>query len=180
MPKPRSSLSRRRVLATGSAVTLLPLAPLLELAGAPPRADASESPMLRVLDPREAAMLLCVSRTLFPHDFLDDRQYLKIVAALDSKAAADKEVAATVRTALAAFPNDFAATEEARREAYLRTLEGSAFFKLTYQETLTGLYGDPAVAALLGDEGSSLEHGGYLQRGFDDISWLPLDKPAIK
>jgi hypothetical protein len=121
-----------------------------------------------------------VARTLFPHDFLPDEQYMKIVAVLDAKAAAEKSVAMMVRAALSAFPDDFAAMEEAKREDYLRTLEGSPFFRLVYQETLVGLYGDPAVSTLLGYEGSSVEHGGYLKRGFDDISWLPTNKPLLK
>jgi hypothetical protein len=29
------------------------------------------------------------------------------------------------------------------------------------------------VWPLFGYEGSSLEYGGYLERGFDDIGWLP-------
>ena len=169
-------LSRRKVLAIGGGVTLLPLAPLLEFAGIP-RARASDAALkLTALDQREAVLLLSVSRTLFPHDFIDDQQYMKIVAALDSKAAADKDVAATLKSALKGFPDDFPARGEAHREDYLRTLETTAFFRVVYQETLMGLYGDAAVATVLGDEGSSVEHGGYVQRGFDDISWLPAAK----
>ncbi len=33
--------------------------------------------------------------------------------------------------------------------------------------------GNPRVAAFFGWEGSSVEHGGYINRGFDDIGWLP-------
>ena len=169
-------LSRRKVLAIGGGVTLLPLASLVDLASVP-QAHASDSALkLTALDHREAVLLLGVSRTLFPHDFLEDRQYMKIVAALDSKATTDKDVAATLKAALKGMPDDFAASAEAHREEYLRTLEATPFFRLVYQETLTGLYGDPAVATVLGDEGSSVEHGGYIQRGFDDISWLPAAK----
>jgi hypothetical protein len=32
---------------------------------------------------------------------------------------------------------------------------------------------DPALWETLGYQGSSIEHGGYLYRGFDDIDWLP-------
>jgi hypothetical protein len=38
---------------------------------------------------------------------------------------------------------------------------------------MAGLYGNPRVAAFFGWEGSSVEHGGYINRGFDDIGWLP-------
>lgn len=132
------------------------------------------------LDHSQATLLLSVARTLFPHDFLADEQYAKIVVRIDARAAADNTVAMTVKNALSTFPNDFTAMQEAKREGYLRTLEGSPFFRLVYEETIAGLYGDPTVSALLGYEGSSVEHGGYLKRGFDDISWLPTDEPLDK
>jgi hypothetical protein len=172
-------VSRRHVLKIGGRATLVPLAAGLGLAGPVSRADASASVVeLRSLDRTQARLILGVARTLFPHDFLGDDRYLRIVAAIDAKAAADQGVAAMVKTALGAFPDDFTAMEEARREDYLRNLEGSPFFRLVHQETIAGLYGDPTVSALLGYEGSSVEHGGYLERGFDDIAWLPAEGPV--
>jgi hypothetical protein len=172
---------RRDILKIGGSATLLPFASVLELAGPIQRAHAGALAVeFKSLDHAQAMLLLSVARTLFPHDFLPDEQYMKIAAALDAKAAADKSVAIIVRAALAAFPDGFTAMEEAKREDYLRTLEGSPFFRLVYEQTIVGLYGDPTVSALLGYEGSSVEHGGYLERGFDDISWLPTDKPVGK
>jgi hypothetical protein len=117
---------------------------------------------------------------MFPHDFLPDDQYLKIVGTIDAKAAADQGVASMVNEALASFPVDFTAADEGKREDYLRSLEESPFFGIIYEEAIVGLYGNPMVSALLGFEGSSVEHGGYLKRGFDDISWLPADGPVTK
>jgi len=172
---------RRDILKIGGSATLLPLASVLGLTAPIQRAHAGARAFeFKSFDRAQAGLLLSVARTLFPHDFLPDEQYMKIVAVLDAKAAADKSVAMMVGAALGAFPDDFAAMEEAKREDYLRTLEGSPFFRLVYQETLVGLYGDPAVSTLLGYEGSSVERGGYLKRGFDDISWLPTNKPLLK
>ena len=50
---------------------------------------------------------------------------------------------------------------------------GSDFFETVRGATMNGLYGNPRVAAFFGWEGSSVEHGGYINRGFDDIGWLP-------
>ena len=47
------------------------------------------------------------------------------------------------------------------------------FFETVKAATMGGLYGNPRVAAFFGWEGSSVEHGGYINRGFDDIGWLP-------
>jgi hypothetical protein len=132
------------------------------------------------LSQKQALLLLSIARTLFPHDFLSDEQYMKVVASLDAKAAVDKEVASTLTMALRQFPDNFAALPEVERDGLLRTLETSPFFRLVYDETIVGLYGDSTVSSLLGYEGSSLEHGGYVERGFDDISWLPKDEPALK
>jgi hypothetical protein len=177
----RPTVLRRDILKIGGSATLLPLTSVLGLAGPIRRAHAGARAFeFKSLDHTQAVLLLSVARTLFPHEFLPDEQYMKIVAALDAKAAADKSVATMMKAALAAFPDDATAMEEAKREDYLRALEGSPFFRLVYEETIVGLYGDPTVSALLGYEGSSVEHGGYLERGFDDISWLPTDKPVGK
>jgi len=165
----------------GGSASLMPLASALGLTAAPQSARAGLQALdLKSFDHAQSELLLSVARTLFPHDFLSDEQYMKIVASLDGKAAADKDIAAQIRTALAAFPDVFPAMEEVRREEYLRGIEGSPFFRLVYQATMAGLYGDPNVASLLGYEGSSVEHGGYLDRGFDDIAWLPVSAPVRK
>jgi len=177
----RPTVLRRDILKIGGSATLLPFASILELAGPRQRAQAGALAVdFKSLDHAQAILLLSVARTVFPHDFLPDEQYTKIVVVIDAKATADNAVAMRVKEALAALPNDFTAMEEAKREEYLRTLEGSPFFRLVYEETIAGLYGDATVSALLGYEGSSVEHGGYLKRGFDDISWLPTDKPVGK
>ena len=36
-----------------------------------------------------------------------------------------------------------------------------------------GFYNIKAEWPLFGEEGSSWEKGGYINRGFDDIDWLP-------
>jgi len=181
MLKHRSGLSRRAFLRLGGSAVLLPLAPALGRARPARRAAASTRSLhLAAFSQRQSELLLTMARTLFPHDFLGDEHYLQIVGALDAKAAADTSVASLLQTGLAAFPTDFTASAEAKRESYLRTVEASPFFRLVYQETLTGLYGNPTVAALLGYEGSSVEHGGYIERGFDDISWLPPEGSVSK
>ena len=181
MPNVRLRVLRRDVLKIGGSATLLPFASVLELADLITRAQAGPLAVdFRSLDRRQAILLLSVARTLFPLDFLSDEHYGKIVAMIDAKAGTDNAVAMAVKEVLAGFPNDFTAMEEHKREEYLRSLEGSPFFHLVYEETIAGLYGDPTVSALLGYEGSSVEHGGYLKRGFDDIAWVPADKTVDK
>jgi hypothetical protein len=40
-------------------------------------------------------------------------------------------------------------------------------------EVVTTLYNDTEVWQILGWEGESFSKGGYLERGFDDLDWLP-------
>jgi hypothetical protein len=167
------------MLKIGGSATLVQFATFVGIVSrARPAGAGTEAPEFRSIDRRHARLLVCMTRTLFPHDFLPDAQYLKIVTALDVKADAALEIATMINSSLAAFPVDFAAMTEAKRADYLRSIERSPFFQLVYKETLVGLYGDPYVASVLGYEGSSVEHGGYLQRGFDDISWLPQSTPT--
>ena len=50
------------------------------------------------------------------------------------------------------------------------------FFKAILWRGAELIYRDRSVWKLIGYEGSSLEYGGYHDRGFNDIDWLP--KPA--
>ena len=69
----------------------------------------------------------------------------------------------------------FTLRPEMQRAYVLRAIETSPFFTFVYNLTLNTLYGNTDVWKILGYEGSSLEHGGYIHRGFDDIDWLPSD-----
>ena len=128
--------------------------------------------------------LLAFARTLFPHDFLADSFYGVVVNGIDEKAGASADthkmvsdgVAQVERLARKNFDNQsFAQLTEKNRVRILKTVEKSPFFGFMYGETLGGLYGNPEIWKIFGYEGSSVEHGGYLERGFDDISWLPKE-----
>ncbi|MEO9322470.1 hypothetical protein ABFT23_03215 [Nocardioides sp. C4-1] len=58
-------------------------------------------------------------------------------------------------------------------EKQLRELADAEFFVFVRGVAVTTLYDDHEVWDLLGYEGSSFEKGGYLERGFDDLDWLP-------
>lgn len=166
-------LSRRGFIKIGGGSAALALIPAAGLIGYVPPVAAAAEVTLKVLDEQQSRLLLSVVRTLFPHDFLSDAYYMKVVAALDSKAAEDAQVAETLRQGLASLPSGFRIMAEAAREGQLRTMEDSAFFKLAHNETMLGLYSDPEVWKIFGYEGPSVEHGGYINRGFDDLNWLP-------
>ena len=51
-------------------------------------------------------------------------------------------------------------------------MEGAPFFQKIRGGMVTGLYNQKEVWPLFGYEGESYSKGGYIDRGFDDISWL--------
>ena len=61
---------------------------------------------------------------------------------------------------------------EEQRVALLRGIEQSDFFGKLRSDLIASLYNNPEVWPKFGYEGSSAEHGGYINRGFNDIDWL--------
>jgi hypothetical protein len=137
----------------------------------------TQAAALQALSEADAGTLLAMARTLFPHDGLDDGYYMAAVQSVDAKAAGDAKsremIKAGVQRLNRATGKPFAEQPEQARVNILKTMEKSDFFQLVYGETLNGLYGNRAVWDMFGYEGSSVEKGGYLTRGFDDIAWLP-------
>ena len=136
--------------------------------------DTAVISALSNLDESQGRTLLAVSRTLFPHDALPDRFYWPIVSSIDTDMSSS-DTASTVANGLQALGENFSALDEASREQALGKLEGGPFFSLLYTATINGLYLNEELWALFGYEGSSLEHGGYLHRGFDEVDWLPQE-----
>ena len=55
----------------------------------------------------------------------------------------------------------------------LRGIEHTKFFRAIRADLVVSLYNQPEIWPKFGYQGSSAEYGGYLNRGFNDIDWLP-------
>jgi hypothetical protein len=55
----------------------------------------------------------------------------------------------------------------------LKGIEGSAFFELVRSTAVVEIYSDQRTWQLIGYEGPSFDNGGYINRGFSDLDWLP-------
>jgi hypothetical protein len=167
-------MARREFLRSGGSLLVLSMVLGSGLTAWPRPAQPAA---LQALSDADARTLLVMTRTLFPHDMLDDGYYMAVVQSIDAKAAGDAKTRAMVAEGIAALngtsARPFVELSERGRVAVVTTLEGGDFFGLVYGETINGLYGNHAVWAMFGYEGSSVEKGGYLGRGFDDIAWLP-------
>lgn len=141
------------------------------------RPEAAFAAATRIISASQAATLLAMARHLFPHDELGDRYYTAAVEALDAKAAEDPALAAQLVQGIAkldgAMGLPFVKLSRGNQLKVLESLEGTPFFNTVRGATLGALYTNETVMHAFGYEGSSVEYGGYLERGFDDIGWLP-------
>lgn len=114
---------------------------------------------------------------LFPHDGLPGGSYEEIATALISRAASDTTLTELLEAGVAELdegsPTQWLERAEAQQLAGMRRLEGSVFFRLMRRTAIEHLYRNRDVWQLLGYQGSSIEFGGYVDRGFDAIDWLP-------
>jgi len=129
------------------------------------------------LDPHTARTLLVMTHDLFPHDRLGVQYYAIVVDALDKQAATDAAarqlLVGGVAQLDAAHGMPWIDLSDGSREAALRGIEKTEFFATVRTKTIGGLYGNPLVYQMFGYGGPSVELGGYIDRGFNDIGWLP-------
>ncbi len=130
----------------------------------------------RIISPGQAASLTVMARHLFPHDSLGDQYYAAAIEALDEKAAADPVLAAQLAQGVArldqAMGIPFLKLSSGNQLKVIAELEGTPFFNTVRSATLA-IYTNDVVARNFGFEGSSVEYGGYIERGFNDLGWLP-------
>ena len=127
----------------------------------------------------ERRALLRMARLLYPHNALDDQVYVDVLQPLLARADRDVALAADLRAGVAmldagADGNWLTASPDHQLKA-LERLEEGTFFKTMQTAVRIRLYQHQTVWNLIGYEGSSVEYGGYIHRGFDDIDWLPED-----
>lgn len=169
--KPEIALNRRGFLqsATGVLTGLLASgSPWLSLA--PSRAWALD---LTALTTQEGAILMAATRTIAPHDKLEDAAYAMVVHAMDTGAAKDATMRKQYQDGTAKLGANFVSAGEPARVRALQAMESSAFFQSLRINTLQTLYATPMAYAYFGYEGEAFSKGGYLYRGFNDLRWLP-------
>jgi hypothetical protein len=121
------------------------------------------------------ATLTAAARTMYPHDALPDDVYARVGAKLAEAARADSGTARTISAGVSALNGGrpFTALSADERLERLREIEGSDFFELVRSTAVVEVYSDQRTWRLVGYEGPSFDQGGYLNRGFDDLDWLP-------
>jgi hypothetical protein len=168
--------NRRHFLKTGSGVlmgTLMAGSGVLA-ALAPSRTWALT---LSALNESEASKVLKVTRAIFPHDTLDDAVYALVVKDIDAAAAKDSSVTTLMREGLKELDRlasgDWASLDYLARENLVIKMAGTDFFEKIRGTSVVSLYNNEMAWAHFGYEGASYDKGGYFDRGFQDLDWLP-------
>ena len=133
------------------------------------------TPEMATLSGRAMATITAAARTLYPHEALPDEVYARTGEKLAEAAREDPAAARTIEEGVAALDDDrpFAELSADEQLDALKAIEGSDFFELVRSTAVAEVYSDERTWRLVGYEGPSFDKGGYIDRGFDDLDWLP-------
>jgi hypothetical protein len=135
---------------------------------------------MSLLSDRERQTLVRVLRVAYPHDSFPAGPYERTADAVRDAAARDPRLLAQLVQGLADLDGlrevPFTELGDAAALTVLRGVRDTPFFRSVIAIAVVRLYDDHEVWDLLGYEGPSFDQGGYLERGFNDLDWLPEPK----
>lgn len=119
-------------------------------------------------------------RVMYSHDSFPRGPYERTAQAVFDAVAGDPHRQAKLRQGLndldSLRPDVFIDLDEAAALTILRGIQDAPFFVDLLGVAGVAFYDDREVWDLLGYEGPSFDKGGYLDRGFNDLDWLPEPK----
>ncbi len=118
-------------------------------------------------------------RTLYPHDRFPDGPYIRTTEDVINKGNSSPEKAVMLQEGVDKLKSDnFASLNFKKATKYLENMGRTEFFEHVRGTSTVTLYNDKETWELLGYEGYSSDKGGYINRGFNDLNWLP--EPRIE
>lgn len=134
------------------------------------------------LTDRQHDVLVRVLHLTYPHPDFPDEPYQRTADAVVTASGEDAALRACLAPGLddldAHFDGDFIALDDEEGTRALRELTDDPWFVGVRATAVVALYDDKQVWEVLGYEGASYHLGGYVDRGFDDLDWLP--EPRIE
>ena len=122
----------------------------------------------------ERKMLSEMLRVLYPHQTFGKEIYQKVADAVIAASEASPAQKLILQTGIRELEiASFDKMDPKEATNYIKSIEGNAFFAAVTGSGLVALYSDHDVWNLLGYEGASHHLGGYVNRGFNDLDWLP-------
>lgn len=172
--RPQIALTRREFLKGAGILTGTLAASSILSALAPSRAWALE---LMTLSSGQGDALLQMGKVLYPHKGLPDAVYALLAKDLDGAAGKDPKTAQMLGEGIAALDKaaggSFVTASDAKKLEAVKSLEGTPFFNTVRGQCITSLYNNDMAFAHFGYPGASWDKGGYINRGFNDLKWLP-------
>jgi hypothetical protein len=130
---------------------------------------------------RDGTTLAGFGRRLFPHAGMADAVYARVMdnvlMSLASISASDDVLMLTQQALDSQQDKPWAELDAAAQIRAIENIQGEEYFAAVLGTARFAFYNDMAVWAHMQYPGSSKEFGGYVQRGFDDIDWLPEGQP---
>lgn len=118
--------------------------------------------------------LVKLLRATYPHPSFPDGPYERTADVVLANLDEDLWHKLSLRTGLESLDADALADPHSEgAETYLRSIADAEFFAFVRGVAVPTFYDDHEVWELLGYEGASFDQGGYVNRGFDDLAWLP-------
>jgi len=129
------------------------------------------------LDDRTQANLATLVRRMFPHQHFNEAAFRGVADTIAAEAGTSMPLTELLNDGIASLdaaqdPYWLDASEK-NQLAAMQTIQEKPFFQYVLNKSIDVLYRDQSLLSTLGYEGSSIEKGGYIQRGFNDIDWLP-------
>ena len=126
------------------------------------------------------ATITAAARTVYPHDALPDDVYARVADKIAEAAREDSGTARMIEDGVSALSGGrpFAELSTDEQLETLKGIESSDFFELVRSTAVVEVYSDQRTWQLVGYEGPSFGKGGYINRGFNDLDWLPDTEAA--
>jgi len=123
------------------------------------------------------SVLIRVIRVAFPHPRFPDGPYERTADTILKEAENSTWFRVALTQGLLTLGHlaggDFRDLDDEDATKVLRRIESTEFFGFVRRTTVLNLYDNEDVWEVLGYEGASVDKGGYVNRGFDDLDWLP-------
>ena len=123
------------------------------------------------------SVLIRVIRVAFPHPTFPDGPYERTADTILREAEDSTWFRVALTQGLITLRHlaggDFRDLDDVEATKVLRRIETTEFFGFIRRTTVLNLYDNKDVWEIIGYEGPSFDKGGYINRGFNDLDWLP-------
>jgi len=134
------------------------------------------------LSDQDRLTLIRIIRVMFPHDSFPEGPYERTAQTIIDSVSTSPRRLAQLQQGLSDLDVlrevPFRELDGARALTVLRGVQDAPFFVDILGVASVKLYDDHEVWGLLGYEGPSFDQGGYIDRGFNDLDWLPEPRVA--